>query len=220
MRKTIILLLPGLLLISILSAICYGDSCPGDTDCDRVVDGSDLSNFVEDYGSLICPDCIVAPVPKTGLTTSVYPGDDGDLQKGIEWPTPRFTDNGDGTVTDHLTGLIWLKDVNCLYRDTWSDAVNICSTLADGQCGLNDGSVPGEWRLPNVRELFSMVDISNYSTPFLGDLVYLANYWSSTKYAGKNPYEVNAWRVHINSGETIPNNLGTYYYIWPVRDAN
>ena len=42
--------------------------------------------------------------------------DDGLLRAGIEWPAPRFTDNGDGTVTDSLTGLMWLKDGGCLKK--------------------------------------------------------------------------------------------------------
>ena len=40
-------------------------------------------------------------------------GQDGDIQPGMEWPNPRFVDNLDGTVTDMLTGLIWLKDASC-----------------------------------------------------------------------------------------------------------
>ncbi len=54
-----------------------------------------------------------APVPKTGQTTSYATGDDGILQKGVVWPIPRFKDNNNGTVTDNLTGLIWLKNANC-----------------------------------------------------------------------------------------------------------
>ena len=53
-----------------------------------------------------------APVPKTGQTTAYAAGDDGTLQKGVASPTPRFTDHGNGTVTDNLTGLIWTKDAN------------------------------------------------------------------------------------------------------------
>ncbi len=44
-------------------------------------------------------------------------GQDGEFQKGAPWPVPRFTDNGNGTVTDHLTGLMWLKDTNCMHSD-------------------------------------------------------------------------------------------------------
>jgi hypothetical protein len=55
-------------------------------------------------------DCDKTGVPKTGQTTFYALGDDGDLQMGIAWPEPRFTDNEDGTVTDNLNGLMWTKD--------------------------------------------------------------------------------------------------------------
>jgi hypothetical protein len=55
-----------------------------------------------------------APVPQTGQTASYAAGDDGDIQAGVPWPVPRFTDNGNGTVRDNLTGLIWLKNASCL----------------------------------------------------------------------------------------------------------
>ncbi|MGA9347827.1 MAG: hypothetical protein WBW48_03355 [Anaerolineae bacterium] len=47
---------------------------------------------------------------KTGdtYTDGGVTGEDGELLKGVTWPSPRFTDNGNGTVTDNLTGLIWL----------------------------------------------------------------------------------------------------------------
>ena len=48
-------------------------------------------------------------IAATGQTESYAPGDDGDLKKGVAWPEARFIDNGDGTVTDGLTGLTWLK---------------------------------------------------------------------------------------------------------------
>ena len=51
-----------------------------------------------------------APVPKTGQTVMYRSQDDGDLQKGVAIPSPRFVDNGDETVTDNLTGLVWLKN--------------------------------------------------------------------------------------------------------------
>ena len=54
-----------------------------------------------------------AGVPKTGQTTSFATGDDGDLEKGVAWPNPRFITGTTGVVTDTLTGLIWLKNANC-----------------------------------------------------------------------------------------------------------
>ena len=46
-----------------------------------------------------------ALVPQTGQTAIFATGDDGDVAAGIKSPVPRFTDNGDGTVTDNLRGL-------------------------------------------------------------------------------------------------------------------
>ena len=54
-----------------------------------------------------------APVAQTGQTTIYISGDDGALQKGVDWPIPRFTDNGKGNIRDNLTKLIWLKNANC-----------------------------------------------------------------------------------------------------------
>ncbi len=96
--------------------------------------------------------------------TGVSEGQDGALQLGVNWPSPRFTNNGDGTVTDHLTGLVWLQDANCdRGRLDWVEALTFAKTLFDGSsdhnggdCGLSDGSLSGEWRLPNPIELQSL----------------------------------------------------------------
>ena len=58
---------------------------------------------------------------RTGQTYSYAAGDDGDLQQGVTWPDPRFRDNSDGTITDYLTGLMWLKDANCFGSMSWQD---------------------------------------------------------------------------------------------------
>jgi hypothetical protein len=97
-------------------------------------------------------------VPRRGQTTSYGPGGNGALQRGVPWPKPRFTDNGNGTVTDNLTGLIWLKDANCFGTRGWTDALNDCNNLKHGSCGLTDFSSTGDWRLPNRKELESLLD--------------------------------------------------------------
>src|SRR5262245_53557443 len=87
-----------------------------------------------------------APVPQTGQTISIMAGDDGDLQAGVPLPNPRFTINNDGTVTDHLTGLVWLHNAGCSIDPalvtgnnmTWPTALSTSRLLADGQCGLTD----------------------------------------------------------------------------------
>jgi len=167
-------------------------------------------------------------VEKTGQTRTYGPGDDGDLQKGVAWPVPRFRDNCDGTVTDRLTGLIWLKNANCFSNISWDDALDACNNLADGQCGLTDGSAPGDWRLPNLNELASLRHVGHLypalpntegtgqwteGDPFTGVQSY--RYWSSTTRAGGTG---SAWYVSLDAGFVDGVSKGTDYgYVWPVR---
>lgn len=159
-----------------------------------------------------------ARVPKTGQTTSWATGDDGDLEKGVAWPDPRFTDNGDGTVTDNLTGLIWLKNANCFGTRAWATALTDANGLANGSCGLTDGSVAGDWRLPNVREQQSLIDYGRFNPalpsghPFTG--VQSNYYWTSTTYAG---YTSDAWLVGLYNGFVGNDDESYTYYVWPVR---
>lgn len=170
-----------------------------------------------------------APVPKSGQTTSYAEGDDGDLQKGEASPDPRFTDNGDGTVTDNLTGLIWLKEANCDGTKTWADALTWVNDLYDGcsacggnanDCGLSDGSSAGDWRLPNVNELRSLIDYGEY-LPALPAGHPFSNvqscYWSSTTSA---VYSGNAWTIQLGYGYVNYDNNANAYYVWPVRGGN
>jgi hypothetical protein len=170
-----------------------------------------------------CLECPEAGVPKTGQTTTYGPGDDGALQKGVVWPKPRFTDNGNGTVTDNLTGLIWLKDANCFGEKTWDDALSASNTLASGMCNLTDGSKPGEWRLPNIKELQSLLDFGQYNPaltlghPFIGGIWTPGDrYWSSTTYS---PHTGQAWYVEIHNGVTDAYYTSNIDFVWPVRDA-
>ena len=123
-------------------------------------------------------DCDTEPeepcygVPQTGQTICfdtdgnisdcAGTGQDGEYQYGTPCPEPRFTDNLNGTVTDNLTGLIWLQIANCGGTQAWADALTFANSLYDGwtgdgiggDCGLLDGSLAGDWRLPNIRELY------------------------------------------------------------------
>ena len=170
-----------------------------------------------------------APVPQTGQTVILEPGDDGHLEKGVAWPDPRFTDNEDGTVTDNLTRLIWLKNANCDGAKTWANALAFANSLHDGwtgdgsggDCGLIDNSSAGDWRLPNVKELQSLVDYGRYNPtfpeihPFAG--VVAGRYWSSTTY---DMYTLDAWRQNFYFGDTNHDSKGEDFYVWPVRGGN
>jgi Protein of unknown function (DUF1566) len=174
---------------------------------------------------------IVAPIPQTGQTISDAEGDDGDLQMGVPWPDRRFSDKGDGTVRDNLTGLIWLKNANCFGVRSWADALNDCNILASGSCGLTDASEAGDWRLPNVKELHSLVDYGA-TNPALPPNNWFVNvqsnengpfYWTSTTYYA---YPWAAWWLDFCHGHVIGagykdnSHQGmSHYYVWPVRDA-
>ena len=168
-------------------------------------------------------------LPRTGQSVSYATGDDGALQMGATLPTPRFRDNGDGTVTDNLTGLIWLKNANCFGATTWAGALTDANGLASGSCGLSDGSHAGDWRLPNVRELRSLIN-RTYSKPALSNTagtgqwiegdpftgVQSYYYWSSTTYAS---FIDSAWDVDLWYGDAgwFWNSKVDGLYVWPVR---
>ncbi len=163
-------------------------------------------------GTTISPQ--FAPVAGTGQTKKYATGDDGDLQKGVAWPNPRFTENTDGTVIDNLTGLIWDKNAN--RKSTarlWSDALRDCNTLV-----INDQS---DWRLPNIRELHSLADYSEYNptlhnggAPF--ENVQSNHYWSSTTFMGDPGND--AWNLNFFKGNiTRDHRESNYFYVWCVR---
>ena len=183
-----------------------------------------------------------APVEKTGQTKCydgsgveiqcAGTGQDGEYQKGVTWPNPRLVDNDNGTVTDNLTGLIWLKNANCTIffsgditgqnNRSWPAALTAANSLASGNCGLTDDSSAGNWRLPNLRELYSLIDFGEYNPamqnghPFIS--VQSDYYWSSTTNSANTDA---AWDVHMFHGHVGINSKNTnLYYVWPVRGGN
>jgi Protein of unknown function (DUF1566) len=170
-------------------------------------------------------------LPKTGQTTCYNSsgsfidctgtGQDGDVQAGIEWPSPRFEDNGDGTITDHLTGLVWLQNASCFPGMNWSDALSASNNLSSGTCGLTDGSVAGNWRLPNVIELESLVNYGVMrpygwlnSQGFIDVRGANMYYWSGTTDANDSRY---SWAVYYYKGIVFRNYKTSESHIWPVH---
>lgn len=161
----------------------------------------------------------VVSLPQTGQTTPYGTDDDGTLKKGVAWPSPRFMDNANGTVTDNLTGLIWLKNANCFSARTWTQALSDANNLASGQCSLTDGSSAGNWRLPNRKELRSLINYgqtnsATWLNPSYFSNVQASGYWLSTTYAINTSY---AWFVRMDSGYVGFNDKSSNYYVWPVR---
>jgi len=172
-------------------------------------------------------------VNKTGLTTCNNQGEDGCYQYGIDpviaptvgttgaYNTPalttnstRFTDNGNGTVTDNQTALIWLKNADCFGLQIWENALTSANTLKgdNSQCSLNDSSTAGQWRLPNINELHSLGLAWPPGSPFTS--VQSGYYWSSST----NAYNTSSvWIVNMVSGYMFVGNKGYSLYVWPVR---
>jgi hypothetical protein len=170
---------------------------------------------------------VPAPVEKTNQPESYATGDDGDLQKGVLWSSPRFTDNSDGTVTDNLTGLVWLKNANRFGIRIWLDALSDCNSLADDGVHLTDASQVGDWYLPNINELISLIhwgyhspSVSNTTgngrwsqgNPFSN--VRSTFYWSSTSGAY---YTERAWLVDFHHGDVLDAARTVNLYVWCVR---
>lgn len=165
-----------------------------------------------------------ANIWKTGQTISYYAGDDGQLQKGVSWPEQRITDNKDGTVTDNLTGLIWLKDAGCFVARPWQDSLGKANDFNVNPGNYNCSGYTAnynDWRLPNRKELFSLID-HLYSDPALSVtpphpfINTRSVYWSSTT----NTYHTNyAWTVDLSNGNVQADEKSYYNYIWPVRSG-
>lgn len=140
-------------------------------------------------------------LPDTGQTkcynsSGAEIGCAGTGQDGAYTINPmNYIDNGNGTVTDNVTGLIWQKEDDNINR-VWDEAIAYCDALTLG--GQSD------WRLPSKKELISIV---NYGIPYPGptiDSVFTNSkqsvYWSSTTDAYSPGYE---WVVNFNFGDSF-----------------
>ena len=90
---------------------------------------------------------------------------------------PSYTDNGNGTITDNVTGLVWQKQDDGIIKN-WDDANNYCNNLSlAGQTG---------WRLPSLKELIGIVDYGAYN-PSINTLYFPLQpnkyFWSATRAA-------------------------------------
>jgi len=128
-------------------------------------------------------------------------GQDGYYKKGV---APAYTDNEDGTITDNATGLMWKKcseglngadcDSGSITTETWRLALADCET--DTIASYTD------WRLPNIKELFSIIDFQN-SDPVVNETFFPNTssfpYWSSTSYSG---FGSAVWTLDFSGGIT------------------
>lgn len=111
-------------------------------------------------------------------------GVDGRCYTDPDHPLQRFVDCGNGTVTDVVTGIIWLQDSRCLGGGLFIDMTRAAQSLQSGDCNLSDSSVQGQWQLPTIAEWQATIEVScmdrlNFFWPTLTDnQAFLA--WVST----------------------------------------
>ena len=150
----------------------------------------------------------------------------------------RYIDCGNGTVTDSVTGLIWLKQVNCLPDATYVDANIAAAGLQSGDCGLTDGSSAGDWRLPTADEWRATLEVAislgctvaNGTAPTLTDTRGLQCASASTFgtmfvgvrpiwYASSNtfPASTQAAFALLDAGTVTALGFGNIVGVWPVR---
>jgi len=143
--------------------------------------------------------------------------------------TDRYTDNNDGTILDKMTNLMWMK---CDVDVTWDDVNKICqpptdvlgggtgritytwqeALLAANNTNINGFANKSDWRLPNIKELASILELNCLSNnPNEADSTYaidksvfstdVSTYWSSTPHPEAfdaedgSPFINQAWSV-------------------------
>jgi hypothetical protein len=183
------------------------------------VRGGNNASFLPQTGQVDCYDVQGAAIPCAGT------GQDGELQRGLSWPDPRFTENGDGTVTDNLTGLVWSLDAKPLVGAanvddpavSWQGALDQVQTMnKEAYLGFTD------WRLPNRNELASLINYSDSTLTWLtrqGILNPQNDYWSSSTFT---PSPDRAWNIGMNGeifSKVKAGNDNSYRgsFVWPVR---
>ena len=146
----------------------------------------------------------------------------------------RYTDCGNGTATDTVTGLIWLKQSDCLSTADWEAAKKAVAGLKNGDCMLTDGSSPGDWRLPTQTEWETTMNnakalgCTGPTAPTLtndaGTACMTAGpssitgvesdyYWSGTALEGS----ARAWFGDLDHGNLLNGDVTITLRVWPVR---
>ena len=142
----------------------------------------------------------------------------------------RYRDQGNGTVEDAQSGLVWLAHANCLGSMSWEGAMAEVAELREGMCGLTDGSEPGDWRLPTKAEWQAMVECSCGEIALADDRgtdcysssistfhnVQASDYWSSTESIRGGTVRVMSLTQGMDSGVSATTSLP----VWPVRRAS
>jgi len=161
--------------------------------------------------------------------------------EGTQSTGGRWCDNGDGTVTDMTTCLVWLKYADWGGQKAWRNTSSECGgdgdpcyndahqragrlangvTIKSGETPvtLTDGSACGDWRLPTRTELEGITKGDEYVRDGTGGQLFegvqQSFYWSSTTHASLDNQAMMAWMF---DGSVSLTNKSTTLYVWPIR---
>ena len=141
-------------------------------------------------------------------------GQDGDERAGRPWPQPRFEVRNDG-VLDRLTELVWDRSAsrNAVPVD-WESACELAAAANREQYGNHD-----TWRLPAVREIESLCDLSTHSPALPAGHPFedvRSDYWTSSTSRYDSRY---AWVLYLQDGAVgVGYKTGATFSVWLVRD--
>ena len=135
-------------------------------------------------------------------------------------PDSRYTVQAGGAeVQDTQTGLIWQR---CSLGQSWNGATCAGSAgVYTWQSALQAARDLGNgWRVPNSKELQSLVEEACYS-PAINETLFPATvvnsyYWASSPFAGNGNY---AWLVDFGYGDTYYDNKSASDYVRVVRSG-
>ncbi|MGA1842803.1 MAG: DUF1566 domain-containing protein [bacterium] len=142
------------------------------------------------------------------------------VRGGHNVPFSAFKDNGDGTVTDTLTGLMWYQE-EWGENKKWGDALTDCENLS-----FPDSNPYNDWRLPNDKELQSLVDYSKYDpydTRAINSSFFPSSqtvYWTSSGAADATDFNIPklwSWWVTFASGGVASGDINSLCIVRPVR---
>jgi hypothetical protein len=186
-------------------------------------------------------------VPATGQTTSYGPGSDGAVQAGAAL---AYTDNGDGTITDNNTDLMWEKKSDDGSIHDWDNTytwgmssppytmngtmvMTFLDTLNDvGGGGASCFAGHCDWRIPNRNELLSIVNIENLFpsvSPALNTAcaplctVLTCSCTQSNFYWSSSTYQADptgAWAVSYGDSYVFANFKPSNFYVRAVRGGS
>jgi len=179
----------------------YFDFAYGDTDAgERIIDSQYASStlYVATTAEQLLFGVNFADGRIKGYGLTIFGSDKtffvSCVRSGADYGVNDFTDNGDGTITDHATDLMWTQDDSTV-GVTWEEAL----AYANGM----DFAGHSDWRLPNVKELQSIVDYTRspdttaspaidplfHATPITNEAVQTdyPHYWSSTTHENGTP---------------------------------